>query len=208
MEEWKFLPPLGLELRPLGHPARNKSLYRLFHPGSWEKIPGAWNRIEQQWDASDCPSELWHGSLIVTSSLEGFSSILNILPVFICHSGIQSHVTWLDRRFGLIIEHIEHLQLLATNNYNTVTNEHTLQITITYASFSVCYSLHRLLLDCGSQRWVFLYFCAHIVTGWWLSHSSQLSAATNTLVLLVLVMQPRNRPNGKHHFQELKWAVA
>jgi hypothetical protein len=34
MEEWKFLTLPGLELRPLGHPARSQSLYRLRYPGS------------------------------------------------------------------------------------------------------------------------------------------------------------------------------
>jgi hypothetical protein len=34
MEKWKFLPPLGLELRPLGRPVRSQSLYRLRYPGS------------------------------------------------------------------------------------------------------------------------------------------------------------------------------
>jgi hypothetical protein len=29
MEKWKFLTLLGLELRPLGHPGRSQSLYRL-----------------------------------------------------------------------------------------------------------------------------------------------------------------------------------
>jgi hypothetical protein len=32
MEKSKFLTLLGLELRPLGRPARNQSLYRLSHP--------------------------------------------------------------------------------------------------------------------------------------------------------------------------------
>jgi hypothetical protein len=34
MEMWKFLPPPGLELRPLGRPARIQSLYRLRYPGT------------------------------------------------------------------------------------------------------------------------------------------------------------------------------
>jgi hypothetical protein len=33
MEERKFLPILGLELRPLGRPARSQSLYRLRYLG-------------------------------------------------------------------------------------------------------------------------------------------------------------------------------
>jgi hypothetical protein len=33
-EKRKFLPPLGLELRPLGLPARSQSLNRLRYPGS------------------------------------------------------------------------------------------------------------------------------------------------------------------------------
>jgi hypothetical protein len=34
VEKRKFLTPLGLELRPLGRPARRQSLYRLRYPGS------------------------------------------------------------------------------------------------------------------------------------------------------------------------------
>jgi hypothetical protein len=34
MEKWKFLPPPGLEHRPLGRPARSQSLYRLRYSGS------------------------------------------------------------------------------------------------------------------------------------------------------------------------------
>jgi hypothetical protein len=34
MEKIKFLPLLGLELQPLGRPARSQSLYRLRYPGS------------------------------------------------------------------------------------------------------------------------------------------------------------------------------
>jgi hypothetical protein len=34
VEERKFLTLPGLELRPLGHPARSQSLYRLRYPGS------------------------------------------------------------------------------------------------------------------------------------------------------------------------------
>jgi uncharacterized membrane protein YagU involved in acid resistance len=38
VENRKFLTPPGLELRPLGHPARSQSLYRLRYPGSREVI--------------------------------------------------------------------------------------------------------------------------------------------------------------------------
>jgi hypothetical protein len=34
MEKGKFLPSPGLELRPLGRPARSQSLYRLRYPGT------------------------------------------------------------------------------------------------------------------------------------------------------------------------------
>jgi hypothetical protein len=34
MGKWKFLPSPGLELRPLGRPARSQSPYRLRYPGS------------------------------------------------------------------------------------------------------------------------------------------------------------------------------
>jgi hypothetical protein len=36
MEKRKFLPPPGLELRPLGRAASSKSLYGLRYPGSVE----------------------------------------------------------------------------------------------------------------------------------------------------------------------------
>jgi hypothetical protein len=38
VERRKILPLPGLELRPLGHPARSQSLYRLYYLGSgrWE----------------------------------------------------------------------------------------------------------------------------------------------------------------------------
>jgi hypothetical protein len=38
MEKWKFLPPPGLELRPLGRPARSQLLHRLRYPGKMEFI--------------------------------------------------------------------------------------------------------------------------------------------------------------------------
>jgi hypothetical protein len=34
-EKGKFLTSAGLELRPLGHPARSQSVYRLSYPGSY-----------------------------------------------------------------------------------------------------------------------------------------------------------------------------
>jgi hypothetical protein len=43
----KFLTLLGLELRPLGRPARSQSLYRLRYPGSYlgARIKNIWDRI-------------------------------------------------------------------------------------------------------------------------------------------------------------------
>jgi hypothetical protein len=38
VEKRKFLPPPGLELRPLGRPARSQSLYRLLYPEIRVKI--------------------------------------------------------------------------------------------------------------------------------------------------------------------------
>jgi hypothetical protein len=38
LEKWKFLTLPGLELRPLGRPARSQSLYRLSYPGSGSSI--------------------------------------------------------------------------------------------------------------------------------------------------------------------------
>jgi hypothetical protein len=36
MKKWKFLPPPGLELQPLGRPSHSQSLYRLRYAGSIE----------------------------------------------------------------------------------------------------------------------------------------------------------------------------
>jgi hypothetical protein len=38
MENRKFLPTQGLELRPLGRPARSQSLYRLRYPVLWQLL--------------------------------------------------------------------------------------------------------------------------------------------------------------------------
>jgi hypothetical protein len=38
MEKRKFLTQSGLELRPLGRPARSQSLYRLRYPGSYKPV--------------------------------------------------------------------------------------------------------------------------------------------------------------------------
>jgi hypothetical protein len=38
MNKRKILPVPGLELRPLSHPGRNQSLYRLRYPGSCIRI--------------------------------------------------------------------------------------------------------------------------------------------------------------------------
>jgi hypothetical protein len=38
MEKRKFLTLPGLELRPLGRPARTQSLYRLSYPGSYDCV--------------------------------------------------------------------------------------------------------------------------------------------------------------------------
>jgi hypothetical protein len=43
VEKWKFLPPPGFELRPLGHPARSKSLYWLRYPGTSVLDGGKWS---------------------------------------------------------------------------------------------------------------------------------------------------------------------
>jgi hypothetical protein len=50
-----------------------------------------------------------------------------------------SHVRMTVDRFGLDIGFIDHLQIVNTSNYNTITNFHTLQITTAHAVFSVCY---------------------------------------------------------------------
>jgi hypothetical protein len=38
LEKRKFLTLPGLQLRPLGHPARSQSLYRLSYPGSSRSV--------------------------------------------------------------------------------------------------------------------------------------------------------------------------
>jgi hypothetical protein len=38
MEKWKFLPPSGSEIRPLGRPSHSQSLYRLSYPGSFISV--------------------------------------------------------------------------------------------------------------------------------------------------------------------------
>jgi hypothetical protein len=38
MEKWKFLPPPGLKLWPLGRPACSQLLYQLRYPSSWRKL--------------------------------------------------------------------------------------------------------------------------------------------------------------------------
>jgi hypothetical protein len=43
---------------------------------------------------------------------------------------------WLSKRFGLVIEFIEHLQTVTTSNYSAVDNSHTLQFTIARAKYS------------------------------------------------------------------------
>jgi hypothetical protein len=45
LEKRKFLTLPGLELRPLGRPARSQSLYRLRYPGSQDNIKMDLNEI-------------------------------------------------------------------------------------------------------------------------------------------------------------------
>jgi hypothetical protein len=50
VERRKILPLLGLELRPLGRPSRNQSLYRLRYPGSTNMFVYALNEGQEQCD--------------------------------------------------------------------------------------------------------------------------------------------------------------
>jgi hypothetical protein len=49
MEERKFLTLPGLELRPLGRPARSQSLYRLRYPGSKGKVKIQITKSADKW---------------------------------------------------------------------------------------------------------------------------------------------------------------
>jgi hypothetical protein len=50
LEKWKFLPPPGLELRPLSRPARSQSLYRLRYRGSLDWRNMLDSRYERTWN--------------------------------------------------------------------------------------------------------------------------------------------------------------
>jgi hypothetical protein len=60
LEKRKFLPPPGLELRPLGRPVRRQSLYRLRYPGSY--YPEGLKKIMTKFNQdSRCPGRNWSG---------------------------------------------------------------------------------------------------------------------------------------------------
>jgi hypothetical protein len=68
---------------------------------------------------------------------------------------ITSHVTryvWLQTGFGLVIGFVGHLQTIITNNYNSLTQLHTQEITTAHINSSQS-SLP--LRGRGSQRWTF-----------------------------------------------------
>jgi hypothetical protein len=52
MEKWKFLLPPGLELRPLGRPARSQSLYRLRYP---DPSPPPSAEANNEWSSTSTP---------------------------------------------------------------------------------------------------------------------------------------------------------
>jgi hypothetical protein len=60
MQKWKFLPPPGAELRPLGRPARSQLLYRLSYPGA----PLMWYVIKQNFITIPETESIWrdHGN--------------------------------------------------------------------------------------------------------------------------------------------------
>jgi hypothetical protein len=86
MEKWKFLTLPGLELRPLGRPARNQSLYRLRYPGSsrparsqslyWLRYPGSSRpaRSQSLYWLRYPGSPLWFSTLFKPTEVINFST--------------------------------------------------------------------------------------------------------------------------------------
>jgi hypothetical protein len=72
--------------------------------------------------------------------------------------------------FGLVMGFTEHFQLITTNNYNTLTSLHTLQITTVHVRSQPLVpslAIARLQSSLGIARlWVFFSFYTHVLTGW------------------------------------------
>jgi hypothetical protein len=66
MEKREFLTLLGLELRPLGLPTRNQSLYRLLYPGSTTDMSVVIYRFASTDDKSIILISLLSGELYFT----------------------------------------------------------------------------------------------------------------------------------------------
>jgi hypothetical protein len=79
---------------------------------------------------------------------------------------------WLQTGFGLIIQVIEHLQIVTTSNYSAITNSHTLQFTTarTKSSQSDIFISHCLVTDPNKV----LCFRCYVLTSWRLSQNSLL----------------------------------
>jgi hypothetical protein len=54
VENWKFLILLGIELRPLGRPARSQSLYLMRYPGSCKNLEPNKNISVQEYCLMEC----------------------------------------------------------------------------------------------------------------------------------------------------------
>jgi hypothetical protein len=89
------------------------------------------------------------------------------------------------------------LHVVTTNNYNTIADFHTLQITGAHRLvFSVCYTLHYPFPGNGPEQWLFLCFRTQVFSELWL-HSNG-----NILASVVLLITPFHGPSRKHSFQQ------
>jgi hypothetical protein len=85
---------------------------------------------------------------------------------------LTRHRIWIDNWI--------YWMLITTKDY-TLTSLHTWHLILAHTKFS------QLLLVGSSQKWIFLCFRAHILTGLQLSQNSQLSTATDWLQVKVEV---------------------
>jgi hypothetical protein len=60
VQKRKFLPPLGLELQPIGPPAHSQSLYRLSYPSSLEELKKTIKIQTSMWPGQDQNLEPYH----------------------------------------------------------------------------------------------------------------------------------------------------
>jgi hypothetical protein len=65
LEERKFFTLPGLELLPLSRPARNQSLYRLRHTGSWQLPEENWQG-KPNYSEKTCPATTFHRKSLIT----------------------------------------------------------------------------------------------------------------------------------------------